>query len=194
MYKNTSESGNYLKRVASHSTKESPTGLIKAVPAWAAEPEEYYNSLKEQYSILQEMIFQVLQDLRWVDLQLTNTLPFEEFKRHDERRTRLVGVLNHLKAESGELRVAVRAAGENAWGICWRLCAKRRLPVDLFATIEADAAALMGRNEFEMRSHENRSDEDKKRRHRLQQLREKLNGMKTKRRAQQRARAARREK
>jgi hypothetical protein len=50
MYSATSECLNYLKRVASHSTKESPTGLIRAIPWWTMRPET--NTLVEEYRIL----------------------------------------------------------------------------------------------------------------------------------------------
>jgi hypothetical protein len=52
MYSATSECLNYLKRVASHATKESPTGRIDAIPWWAGKPEA--NTLIEEYRILSD--------------------------------------------------------------------------------------------------------------------------------------------
>jgi len=49
MFKNASDNLNFIARTASHATKPSHTGRINDIPSWAREPEEYYNSIRDQY-------------------------------------------------------------------------------------------------------------------------------------------------
>ena len=51
MYSTTSEALNFIKRVASHATKERRNGRIDAIPLWAQQPTEYfieYNGKRKQ--------------------------------------------------------------------------------------------------------------------------------------------------
>ena len=187
MYRKTSESGNYLERVASHATKPSATGRIDDIPKWAQEPEEYYNSLKEQYALMQDMLAQLTEEYSWTLKQLRNTLPFEEFKRLDEHRYQVNQLRQALQEESGGLRKAVVAAGQDAWGIVWRLCAQQRLDATTFAAIETEAGDLLGRRFDQTRERYPVSPETKKRRNRLATLRAKLRGVSTHRKEKRRA-------
>jgi hypothetical protein len=56
MFKKAGDNAHYLARTGSHSTKESPTGLIRMIPPTAKEPLDYYNSVLEEYETLRRQL------------------------------------------------------------------------------------------------------------------------------------------
>jgi hypothetical protein len=123
MYKSTQDQGDYFNRVASHATKPSRRGIIRDIPAWAKEPEEYYNSLLEQHDTLMTRLHDTRERVIWLRKQLKATLPFETYERLQHELDFATPLLVDLEQQSGLSRAAVRSAANNAWGRCfifWR--------------------------------------------------------------------------
>jgi hypothetical protein len=73
-FKSTSENLNHIKRVASTSTRLSPTGRIDLIPENAREPEEYYNEIRDQYKLLADQLYDTELKLADINKQLRITI------------------------------------------------------------------------------------------------------------------------
>src|SRR5262252_8654797 len=79
MFKRASESLNHISRTASASTREQASGRIDAIPKWALEPEEYFQTLKARWNSLGEQRDKIQKRLSDLNFRLRNTLPHDEY-------------------------------------------------------------------------------------------------------------------
>ena len=150
MYKTTQDQGDFRNRVASHATKPSRRGIIRDIPAWASEPEEYYNTLLEQFDALTTRLHDTRERVIWLRRQLKASLPFETFTRLQHELDHAGPLLQELEQQSGLLRATVRAASNNAWGAVFYFLASERLPGDIFRDLDKATQELLQRPHQEL--------------------------------------------
>jgi hypothetical protein len=143
MYKSTQDQGDYFNRVASHATKPSRRGIIRDIPAWAKEPEEYYNSLLEQHDTLMTRLHDTRERVIWLRKQLKATLPFETYERLQHELDFATPLLVDLEQQSGLSRAAVRSAANNAWGAVFYFLAAKQLPGEIFRALDKATQELL---------------------------------------------------
>jgi hypothetical protein len=102
MYKNTSESLNYLKRVASHATKPRASGRIDDIPWWAEKPEG--NTIIQEYQAILSAANQAV-DIRFAEKHKAPEIPIvmrlhKVLRRKQNAETRLHNVLEEAKSYS----------------------------------------------------------------------------------------------
>jgi hypothetical protein len=151
MYKQTSDSHDYLKRVGSHSTKAHPTGRIDDIPAWAADPEQYYNTLRDQYTNLINQLHKTEEQLVEINRKFKIRLPLKEFDHLRQHKERLGAIYAKLQSEVINLRPLVRALGAKSWTSVFYEVAFRLLNREDFKVIAAETRALLQRDQFEIR-------------------------------------------
>jgi hypothetical protein len=151
-FKTASDLQSYQQRVGSHATKEHPTGRIDAVPEWAQEPEEYYNTIKQQYLLMQETVYHLAEEQRWCSLQLRNDLPFEEFKRLSNQLQNLGKLQKEMQDNLSELKPIMAEANNRSWATAFWLLAKREIDEIIFNKIEDMVRDLVGRDRLEVRA------------------------------------------
>lgn len=183
MYKTTQDSVSYLERSASHSARPFANGHISDIPEWAAAPEEYYNSLKARYESLSEQLRKTRERASWIRKCLRNTLPHEEYERVQHELDYLSELQVSLETESSHYRALARAAGFNAWGIVYYLCAQKLIEDgQLRRAIEENVQEWLGRKRAEIskgaleltdeqRTKDNRRGQLRKRRRRFREER-----------------------
>jgi hypothetical protein len=182
MYKGSSDKLSYIDRVASHSTKARPSGRIDDIPAWAREPEEYYNSVRDQYRLLADQLAKIQHDLAAINekMKVKAGLPFKEFEHLRKHKERLAAKFTALKPQAGAYREIARAAGERAWASVFFHLAQMLLTPDDFRILLKETQELLGRNQVEItkgdgeyseerREAIRRSEQRKKRRRRFRQ-------------------------
>jgi len=150
MFKNASDNLNFIARTASHATKPSRTGRINDIPSWAREPEEYYNSIRDQYRSLADQLAKAQASLTDVNEKLKATLPFKEYDHLRQHKERLAARHSLLQQQAGHYRALARAAGANAWGVVLYHVAQRLLPPEDFLVIEKEVQDILGRERFEI--------------------------------------------
>lgn len=110
-YKRTLDATTRIARTASHATKPHPLGRIDAIPRWAAEPEDYYNSLRQSYQSIVDQYRAAKADLDPLDeLARCGHLSKAETPKVEELRERHDLLLSRLR----EMRPAVIAADHQA--------------------------------------------------------------------------------
>jgi hypothetical protein len=171
MYKSLHESHDHLKRIGSASTRPSRRGIIRDVPAWAKEPEEYYNSLLEQYDQMTDQLHDLRERVIWLKKQLKARLPFETFKQLKDELDFAGPRLSELEINVGQLRTITRAAAVNAWGTVFYKCAELILDRETFLRIDDQAKEILQRQCQELgKAHSEKSRETKKAENRKTQL------------------------
>jgi hypothetical protein len=191
-FKTASDLQSYQQRVGSHATKEHPTGRIDAVPEWAVAPEEYYNTIKEQYALLQGTLYEICEEEKWCNIQLRSSLPFEEADRLRKQKFNLGQLHLEIQTNLHELRPILTEAGNQSWATTWRLLARNELDEAIFNRIEDMCREMLGRhrkqdsNEMELppgfAAKKNRAA------HLRQKIRDKRDGTASKKRREQRER------
>lgn len=144
-FKGTSEALNHIARVASASTRPHANGRIDLIPENAREPEEYYNTIRDQYLLLNDQHGRTRQRLTEIKIELRATLPFEAYRALNEERERLAAQYSALTPQLVELRSLVRATGKDAWAVTFYNIAKRIIGVDAFIKLETEVELLLGR-------------------------------------------------
>jgi hypothetical protein len=150
MFKNSNDKLNYLNRTGSHATKESATGRINAIPQWAQEPEQYYNSLRDQFIAIRDQRLDYQQKLTEIREKLKQTLPFKEFQALDAKREAIAAKYQTLEVEAGKYRSLARAAGEHSFANVFMHVAEQILDREMMIRIRKDAESLLGRPIFEV--------------------------------------------
>jgi hypothetical protein len=135
-----------VNRVASASIKPYATGRIDQIPVEAKEPEEYYNSVRDQYLLLSNQFQDVQAKLADINKQLRVTLPFPEFDRLNKEKQRLGDIHRKLQQECSDMRSLVCAAGRDAWAATFYAVARRCLEPEIFRKIDREVKDLLGRN------------------------------------------------
>jgi hypothetical protein len=145
MYKTSSDQQHYLARTGSHSTKESRTGLIRNIPAWALPAEEYYNSLKEQFDLLIKQSEQTLAAMANLQSRLNHRLTYREtetiarqIKTYGERQ-------QIIQQKLADHRQLLRWAGQNAFGLVFYHLAQSSLAPEQMQALEKNTQELMCR-------------------------------------------------
>jgi hypothetical protein len=147
MYKGTQQNLDRIQRVASHATKESPTGRIEDLPSWAREAEEYFNSLNQQFDSLRHQREAAEVKLRGINDKLRVGVPANVDLSHVKReRERVAAQLVELQRESARFRVITREAAVNAWGAVYYHCAQMILDRETRIKIEDACRGFLARN------------------------------------------------
>jgi hypothetical protein len=150
-FKGTSESLNHINRVASASTRERANGRIDMIPKNAREPEEYYNSVLEQYRVLREENEKIKSRIEEVQKLLAKPLlPYVERIRLSPEQDILQSQRGTLESKLEHMRQLVRKAGEQAWAELFHSIAKTMLEKDQFIKINNEVERLLGRKEHEV--------------------------------------------
>jgi hypothetical protein len=138
MFKSSSESQNYLRRVASHSTKGSPSGRVVVLPP-AARPQEFlYASLKDQIANTKVRLCEV-------DRAIAKGSNYEEITLLRKQR-------DSIKSTEAKLRIAATNAGQKSYDRVFREVAELLLTRELFKSIDMETEGLMGRRRVELGS------------------------------------------
>jgi hypothetical protein len=144
MYKKTQEQLDHIGRVASAATRPSARGIIRDIPTWAKAPEDYFNSLEQQFNIKNgqfkaaEERVKMLREQKALDKK---TWPPTLQERCDEA----IGRLAVLHAEMQRLRSLTHAASTNAWGTVFYLCCKELLDKEQFSKIDDEVKRMLNR-------------------------------------------------
>lgn len=170
-FKTTSENLNHIGRVGSASTRPHANGRIDLVPADAREPEDYYNSIRDQYLLMSSQQRKVQDDLAALNKRLKETLPWDEFKPLADERDRLRALAVELQNKCTHFRVDVRQAGKVAWSLAFHAIAKRVLDRERFIELERQTNEALGRSMTEVAKggaelSERAKDSDNKAKHR----------------------------
>jgi hypothetical protein len=144
-FKGVSEGLNHIARVASASTRPHANGRIDLIPPDALEPEEYYNTIRDQYIAMNARQKSIQVRLTEINLELRATLPFGKFKPLDDERQRLAQQYTELQSACVRLRAEVRTSGKDAWAVTFYGIAKRVLGSETFKKLEYEVEALLGR-------------------------------------------------
>lgn len=151
MFKSSSDRLSYLNRTGSHATKPHPTGLIEDIPQWAAEPEAYYKSVRDQYRSLNEQMARTQASLVEVNEKLRTTLPHKEYEHSRQHKEQLAARYLILQEQTSSFRELARAAGDHAWATVFYLIARRLLRHDDFVAILKETEQLLDRREHEVK-------------------------------------------
>jgi hypothetical protein len=147
MFKKASDAVAYLERTGSHATKPSPTGRIDMLPAWAQEPEAYYNSLLERYNSLCAQRDRCQEQLGALNLKLKATLARKDYDHTMEVKRALATRYGVLEQELGKYRMMVREASLKSWATTFFHCAKLKLDPEDFLGLCQDTREMLGRNQ-----------------------------------------------
>lgn len=130
-------------RTGNHSTKEAATGRVKLMPAWALEPEEYYNTLRLQYDILVAHLHDLHEQIRPYTDTLKRNLPFTEYEAVKEIHSGFGQAIQIIQNELHALAPVVWAADHAARDAISFHLARRYLDFDTQQKIRAEADALV---------------------------------------------------
>jgi vacuolar-type H+-ATPase subunit I/STV1 len=175
MFKDSADKLDYIKRVGSHATKPRPSGRIDEVPAWAAEPEQYYNSVRDQYRLLADQLVKTQNALVEINAKLKETLPFKDYEHLRLHKERLGARYGELQEQASHYRSLARAAGEKAWSMVFYHVAERLLTPEDFRALRMETDEIIGRHMYEVKTgegdkseqvHENRNAHESRRRRR----------------------------
>lgn len=144
-FKGTSEALNHIARVASASTRPHANGRIDLIPDDAREPEEYYNTIRDQYLAMNARHKSIQQRLTELKTEMRQTLPFELFRALSQEREDLAKQFTELTPALVKLRSDVRLTGKDAWAVTFYGIARRVLGVETFKKLDREVEILLGR-------------------------------------------------
>ena len=153
-FKSTSQNLSYVARVASASTRPHANGRIDLIPEDAREPEEYYNTLRDQYLAMNQRHQDIRERLTAIKLKLRETMPYADFKKLLDEREALAGQYTELTSELVKLRADVRVSGKDAWAVTFYGIAKRFLDGETMKKIDREVGELLGRPMTEVQAGE----------------------------------------
>lgn len=186
MYKGASDKLSHINRVASHATKPHGNGRIDEIPSWAREPEEYYNSIKQQYESIGTRLYQAREKVISIKQKLKQKLPWEEFNRLNHQLSHAQPLLIDLEKEASHLRGLARAAARNAWGAVFYYCAELLLDKETFFKINDEAKLILARPMQEIApGHAEKSNKERARLNRVGEMRKRRNKVHDRRPGQQ---------
>lgn len=144
MFKNANDQLAYLRRVGSHATKEHANGRIDAIPPNAAPPVEYFNTLSDQYKMLQAQYQPLVKEAATYRERLKQTLPYADYCQTQERYVAACEAISRIEQQFAELRPLIRAAREDAKAeFMWRMAKLLLQPHDV-VHIEAQCELFAG--------------------------------------------------
>lgn len=146
MYKVAQDKLDSINRVASHATKPRANGRIDEIPTWAAEPEAYFNSLKDRFEILSKQRDNLKERLSLVKFRLSTRLPYAEFEKLKSEREILVPQIIKIEEEAASYRSLTRAAAINAWGAVYYYCANKVLDGKTKDLLEKEVTEILNRS------------------------------------------------
>jgi hypothetical protein len=152
MYKTAAERLHSLARAGSHATKPFSSGRIDALPPSARPIEELYQSVKTQLFSLIDQWRMFTEEAKWINDRLKFTVPYEEYKRLNERRELLASHTQATQAAISEFKLLARAIGRDAFGAVYMEVAYKMLPREYERPIFEETASLMGRTAVELRA------------------------------------------
>jgi hypothetical protein len=150
-FKGVSNVENYLRRTGSHATKEQRTGRIDTIPTWAQEPEQYYNSIKEQSQAVFSQFSYLQGRLTEINKEINSGVSKDQFFRLRAEKENLGEKYHALQIEAASYRELMRAAGLKAWTIAFYEMARRKLPPETFSMLIRETREIMGRSEYEIK-------------------------------------------
>jgi hypothetical protein len=172
MYKGSSDKLSYIDRVASHSTKPRPSGRIDDIPAWAQEPEAYYNSVRDQYRLLADQLAKIQHDLTVINEKMKASLPFKEYEHLRIHKERLAAKYSALQPQAGAYREIARAAGNRAWATVFFHVAHMLLTREDFQILLKETQELLGRDQVEVTKGEGEYSKEQREGHKRSQARQ----------------------
>jgi hypothetical protein len=150
-FKGVSNVENYLRRTGSHATKEQRTGRIDAIPTWAQEPEQYYNSVKARSSAAYNQFSYIQGRLAEINKEIDSGVSKDRFFRLRAEKEDLGEKFHALQLEVNSYRELMRAVGLKAWTIAFYEIARRKLPNETFLMLVRETREIMGRPEYEVK-------------------------------------------
>ena len=144
-YKSTGDSKDWIERSGSHATRPSATGRIDDLPSWAKEPEEYFNSINQQWQSIKQQTEKTKKELSDVNFRLKQTLAFADYERLACKRDDLADRVNELQQRSHDYRELVRAAAQNAYGTVFFYVAEKVLDLETVWKIQEQTREILGR-------------------------------------------------
>lgn len=176
MYGKASDNQAYISRTGSHATKPHPTGRIDDIPAWAAEPEQYYNKLRDEYRVWADQLKDTQAKLNEIHEKLRFTLPLREYEHLKQHQECLGDKVRALQEKVMTYRPLVRALGEKAWANVFVYVAETLLSKEELYAIRDETRALLkrepveiakGRSERSLERHHSRTLSDNRRERRV---------------------------
>lgn len=143
MLKATHDSHDYLTRTGSHSLRPLANGCIPDIPHWAAEPEAYYNSLREQFEQTKNQWNEVSAKLRPLTDALKTALPWDDYQAAKAQHEELGQVHQHLQRKLEEMRPLVAMAEKQSFAALCFYVAQRYLPDETLVAIKREVADFM---------------------------------------------------
>ena len=145
MYKGADDKQSYTKRTGSHATKPFASGRVDGIPPWAAEPEEYYRNIRDQWRVLNDQLRECQDKLAQIRERLRTTLAKKEYDHVIRVRESLANRVGILQEEAGRYRSLVRQAGLHSWSATFYFCACKILSKEQLYQIADEAQAILGR-------------------------------------------------
>jgi Iap family predicted aminopeptidase len=175
-YKTANENLNHIHRVASASTREHANGRIDMIPPNAREPEEYYNTIRDQYFAMNASFVRNQERLRVLKEQLRHTLPHHDYLRVNAEYNNLASRQTKMQDDLSNLRLIVHAAGSQAFGTVFKEVAKLVLDYETFVKICREVETLLGRPEHEIKQRGGKANptEHQRQRKKLQERRQQV--------------------
>lgn len=127
MYKKSLRAQMRIHRTGNHSVMPAATGRIDLIPAWAEEPEEYYNALRVQYENLRTYLADMIDKITPLNEAMKRRMPHSEYQMYREAHDEYGHVMQILQEQLAALAPVIRAADEcSRDAICWHLAKGRR--------------------------------------------------------------------
>lgn len=152
MYKSTHSNHDYLKRVASHSTKGSRRGYAEVLPPEAVAREDEYVSLSGQLDNMIEEHMRLQRRLEEIGTLKGYNMPRDEYRALEAERRALGEKINRSGERLSEFKRNVVRIGHESFSEVLVRCLKVVTPRDTFLAAVADAEALLQRKAAEYSS------------------------------------------
>jgi hypothetical protein len=143
MYKKASQAQQRIHRTGSHATMPSATGRIDLMPAWAVEPEEYYNTLREQFAHLVDYLAVLRERIAPYTDMLKRPMLKDEYEDAREIHDEYGQMMAMIERQMEALRPLVRNADQcSRDALAWHL-AKNHLTMGEIPAIEKAVVELI---------------------------------------------------
>jgi len=146
MYKGAHDKQSFTQRTASHATKPYASGRVDGIPPWAAEPEEYYRSIRGQWQALNDQLRDCQDKLAAIRQRLKTTLPRKEYDHLIGQREHLANRASVLQEQATSYRSLARQAGLHSWSATFYFVACKMLSKEQLYQIADEAQAILGRH------------------------------------------------
>lgn len=151
MYKKSSDRLDHIERTGSHATKAHASGLIDDIPGWAAEPEQYYNSIRDRWKSILDQLMAAQSEIAGINEKLRHTLPIKEYTYLIQHKERVLERFHVLEKEQVEYRPLAKAAGDRAWAMVFYYLARKMMPLEDFIVIDKEVREILGRTMAEIK-------------------------------------------